>query len=60
MEDEQEKLFNHLYAQLTQIYHLKGVCLAILKDLEQKQILNEKERYWKHELLTVLFESETI
>ncbi|MFT5823745.1 MAG: hypothetical protein ACI8ZM_005007 [Crocinitomix sp.] len=60
MEDEQEKIFNYIYAQLTENYALKGVCLEILKDLEQKKILNDKERYWQREIASVLFESEGI
>lgn len=58
MEDEQEKIFNYIYAQLTKNYALKGVCLEILKDLEQKKILNDKERYWQREIASVLFDSE--
>jgi len=60
MEDEQEKIFNYIYTQLTENYALKGVCLEILKDLDQKKILNDKERYWQREIINVLFESETI
>jgi len=60
MEDKHEELLNHLYAQITANYYLKTVCLEILKDLDQKQILNEKERYWQHELLNVLLEPADI
>jgi len=60
MEDKHEELLNYLYAQITANYYLKTVCLEILKDLDQKQILNEKERYWQHELLNVLLEPADI
>ena len=55
-----ETLINHIYQQLGVIYQLQGVCLEILKDLEHKKNLNQKEQYWFNELVTVLFESEGI
>jgi hypothetical protein len=55
-----ETLINHIYQQLGVIYQLQGVCLEILKDLEHKKELNQKEQYWFNELVTVLFESEGI
>ena len=58
MENKEENLLNYLYEQLTEIYYLKGICLEILKDLELKENLNEKEQYWKMELLTVLLNPE--
>ena len=60
MEDKQEQLLNYLYAQLTEIYALKTICLEILKDLEQKKILNEKERYWQREILDLLIVQEGV
>lgn len=60
MENQKEKILNRLYQQLTEIYYLKGVCLAILKDLEQKENLTEKEEHWKTELLAVLVDPEEI
>ena len=58
MNNKDENLLNYLYEQLTEIYYLKGICLEILKDLELKESLNEKEQYWKTELLTVLLNPE--
>ena len=60
MENKEEKLLNTVYAQLTEIYALKGICLEILKDLKQREILEGKEQYWYDELSTVLFDLEAV
>ena len=60
MENKEEKLLNTVYAQLTEIYTLKGICLEILKDLEQREILEEKEQYWHNELSAILFNLEAV
>ena len=57
---KEEKLLNTVYAQLTEIYALKGICLEILKDLKQREILEEKEQYWYDELSAILFSLEDV
>jgi hypothetical protein len=57
---KEEKLLNTVYAQLTEIYTLKGICLEILKDLKQREILEEKEQFWYDELSAILFDIEAI
>lgn len=55
-----DKMINYIYQQLGEIYTLQGVCLEILKGLEQKKELNSEESYWYNELVTVLFEQDAI
>ena len=55
MENKKEKVLDYIFIQLTEIYYLKGICLEVLKELENKNGLTEKEKYWRNELYNTLF-----
>ena len=57
MENKKEKVLDYIFIQLTEIYYLKGICLEVLRELENKSGLTEKEKYWKFELYNILFHS---
>ncbi len=46
---------NYIYDRLAELSHIKGLCLCILRDLENKEILNEREEFWKDEISILLF-----